>query len=94
MLWLLLSVFLFDLMVVVVVWLFVYFVCFNGSVLYDFLSGVLMVLIWVLFVYVLMFYGFGLYCGLWVFVSLFDLMCILKVVVSGGIIVMIGVVMF
>ena len=92
--WLSLSAFLFDLTAVIAAWLFAYLVRFNGSVPHDFLSGALMALTWVLPVYALMFRGFGLYRGLWVFASLPDLMRIAKAVVGGGVIVMIGAVMF
>lgn len=92
--WLSLSAFLFDLTAVVAAWLFAYLVRFNGSVPHDFLSGALMALTWVLPVFALMFHGFGLYRGLWVFASLPDLMRISKAVVGGGVIVMIGAVMF
>lgn len=92
--WLSLSAFLFDLTAVLAAWLFAYLVRFNGSVPHDFLRGALMTLTWVLPVYALMFRGFGLYRGLWVFASLPDLMRIAKAVVGGGVIVMIGAVMF
>ncbi|EOH6074484.1 polysaccharide biosynthesis protein [Burkholderia cenocepacia] len=92
--WLSLSAFLFDLTAVVAAWLFAYLVRFNGSVPHDFLSGALVALTWALPVYALMFRGFGLYRGLWVFASLPDLMRIAKAVAGGGVIVMIGAVMF
>lgn len=92
--WLSLSAFLFDLTAVAAAWLFAYLIRFNGSVPPDFMSGGLTSLVWVLPVYALMFHVFGLYRGLWVFASLPDLMRISKAVIGGGVIVMIGAVMF
>lgn len=92
--WLSLSAFLFDLMAVAASWLFAYLVRFNGSVPPEFLGGALNALAWALPVYGLMFRVFGLYRGLWVFASLPDLMRISKAVIGGGVIVMIGAVMF
>jgi FlaA1/EpsC-like NDP-sugar epimerase len=92
--WLSLSAFLFDLTAVTTAWLFAYLVRFNGSVPSDFMSGALTALVWALPVYALMFHVFGLYRGLWVFASLPDLVRISKAVVGGGVIVMIGAVMF
>ncbi|AOK52021.1 polysaccharide biosynthesis protein [Burkholderia stagnalis] len=92
--WLSLSAFLFDMLAVVAAWLFAYLVRFNGSVPPDFLSGSLTALVWVLPVYALMFHLFGLYRGLWVFASLPDLVRISKALTGGGVIVMIGAVMF
>ncbi|WP_412766611.1 nucleoside-diphosphate sugar epimerase/dehydratase, partial [Burkholderia pseudomallei] len=92
--WLSLSAFLFDLLAVVATWLLAYLVRFNGSVPPEFLHGALTALAWVLPVYALMFHVFGLYRGLWVFASLPDLMRISKALAGGGVIVMIGAVMF
>lgn len=92
--WLSLSAFLFDLTAVTAAWLFAYLVRFNGSVPSDFMGGALTALVWVLPVYALMFLVFGLYRGLWVFASLPDLVRISKAVIGGGVIVMIGAVMF
>lgn len=92
--WLSLSAFLFDLVAVVTVWLAAYLVRFNGAIPHDFLSGAVTALAWVLPVYAVVFRVLGLYRGLWVFASLPDLLRISKAVVSGGLIVMIGAVMF
>ncbi|GAB7534915.1 polysaccharide biosynthesis protein [Burkholderia sp. 22PA0099] len=92
--WLSLSAFLFDLLAVLVGWLFAYLVRFNGSVPIEFAHGALLALIWVLPIYALLFRALGLYRGLWVFASLPDLLRISKAVVAGGGIVMACAVMF
>jgi FlaA1/EpsC-like NDP-sugar epimerase len=92
--WLSLSAFFFDLVAVGGAWLAGYFVRFNGAVPHEFLDGAFKAFFWVLPIYALMFRLFGLYRGLWVFASLPDLVRIAKAVVGGGIVVMIGAVMF
>jgi FlaA1/EpsC-like NDP-sugar epimerase len=92
--WLSLSAFLFDLLAAASAWLIAYLVRFNGEVPGIFLKGACMALVWVLPIYGLMFRVFGLYRGLWVFASLPDLVRIAKAVVAGGLMAMIGAVMF
>jgi FlaA1/EpsC-like NDP-sugar epimerase len=92
--WLSFSAFLFDLVAVVAAWLVAYLVRFNGRIPAEFFRGAWTTLVWVLPTYALMFRAFGLYRGLWVFASLPDLVRIVKAVVAGGLVTMIGAVMF
>ncbi|VVE01415.1 polysaccharide biosynthesis protein [Pandoraea anhela] len=88
--WRSLGAFLFDLLAVAGTWLAAYLVRFNGEVPPLFWSGAVSALVWVLPVYGVMFLTFGLYRGMWVFASLPDLMRIVKAVVAGGFVMMMG----